>query len=167
MATPQYRALKTAHERGMANLGTWTQLVETLKSEWQGHFVKDMTRPYLLEPGYVLMIGTGEWPQAEAAFPEPRLIAIVSMLAPIFYIYESRTNPGEAQTNRDSVITRHDFSPDAAPIVASIERAIVKRFGYHRVDGKTGETIVPGIAVGHVTYGQVTVVDALLNNYWW
>ncbi len=167
MATPQYHALSAAHKQGVARLGEWKRLVDALEDEWPDHLVKDMTAPYSLEPAYVVMVGVPEWPQAEPGFPEPRIMAMVSMLAPVYYIYESRENPIEATTVRDSVIVRHTFSPAAIPMVNRIEREIATRYGYHRIDSETGDTIVHGILAGNLTYGEVTLVDALLSDSWW
>jgi hypothetical protein len=85
------------------------------------------------------------------------IYGMVSALAPIYFICETIN----LHQPRDPP------SPDAAPVLEILERAILERYPYyHRIDLDTGLTPVPGIAAGNQSYDTTTLIDALFVSNW-
>ena len=84
---------------------------------------------------------------------------MVSALAPIYIVYESVA--GQPRELRPSV------SAPIAPIARRMEREILARFPYHRLEPQLGTMIVPGIRIGNLQYGETMLMDALFTPAWW
>lgn len=150
--TPQYRARDAAHNRAMANREPWTEVVQALSTAWPDRTVADTTVPYLLEPAYVVEVDID-------VQPSRRIVGMVSALAPVYIVYESVA--GQPRVLRPS------FSEPGTEIAGRMEREILSRYPYHRLEPQLGAMIVPEIRVGDVPYGETTLMDALFTPAWW
>ena len=151
-ATPEYQARDTAHDDAMADRGPWNQVVDALAGALPDKSVHDATVAHVLEPAYVVEV-------AIDTQPARRVVGMVSALAPIFIVYESVAGK--------SRVISSSFSPDSAAIAQHVEREILARFPYHRLDPQLGTSIVPGIQVGNLQFGETTLIDALFTQAWW
>ena len=147
--TPEWRARLAAHEQAMAERGPWRDLVRELDAALPDHDIIDRTPWHKIEPAYVVEIAAKEQFDSEVR-------GMVSALAPVYFIFET-TNLRQP---------RDPCSPAAEPVIAALERAILDRYPYHRVDVQTGLTPVPGIAAGNQWYGTTTLIDALFASGW-
>lgn len=157
-ATPQRRARVAAHDRAMAHRRPWREFVEAIAEQAPGHHVEDATRPYRLEQAYVAVIGVAEGGAPSSGYPTHRLVVMASIVAPIYYMYESFDDPHRIE---------HELSGSWAQLVAVIEREMAARFAYQRLSYKAGGIRLPKLRIGTLPDGESTVVDALFTDYRW
>lgn len=150
--TPEYRARDAAHDQAMAAREPWNEVVLALSSAWPETSVADTTVPHLLEPAFVVEVTVD-------AQPSRRIVGMVSALAPIYIVYESVA--GQPRVLRSSV------NSSVASIAQRMEREILARFPYHRLESQLGMMIVPGIQIGNLQYGEAMLMDALFTPAWW
>ena len=161
-ATPEWRALDQALERGRAGRSRWKKLIAALDRALPDHEVRDGTKSYLPIPAYVLVIA----PRDQGPYPEHRLVAMVSMLVPMTYLYE----PVDRLETESLPPLRKEPSCEQTRTLARVfEREVAVHYpGYQRMSVATGATPVPGILVGSLWYGDAILAHALFDNAdWW
>lgn len=152
---PETKTLEDLVRRALDDNRAWNALLAEVREMFPDLWRYDGTPLGLDVPSRQLVLAY-EYPPGSSR--SRYLVFRLSFLAPIFDFYESEQDP------ETRIITRYLMpTPESSEIAQAIVAMITRRFGYTWLDPEIGATPVPGIAVGNLSPGRVTLADALFD----
>lgn len=130
-------------------------LLGALREALPGYDIEDCTIPLPRELSFVGAI----YPENQRGPLDRELVVHASMLVPLYMLYERHV-----QRAGESPRYRYEPSSELDPVALAIEREMVERHGYQRMDPALARIPILGIAVGNTLYGRATIADALFGD---
>lgn len=166
--TPEFKIWMARMDEGWDRMDEWRQLLDRMRLDLSTLNIQNNTIPL-------------EWCYSTSAYPKnaPKLahgdtfsvlVARVSMLAPVYEIYESRRRIVMTGMDRDQMRYRdqrqtHELSPEYQHAADVLARAIEEQYGYQRLWPEVLDIRIVHLAVWGYTVNRITLADALFSNY--
>ena len=155
-AAPETLRLREAQERARADRARLIALMEAVEAEVPG--VQAMDLSYLAyDAGYTVRFNAD--PVGEGTTRWREVVACISILAPVYLLYQSRIEVDAAGRQASTVTYAPD--PDVAPLWDAAGRAVERIFGHAPLAADAGLAVLPDVQVQNVPPGEATLYDAL------